>query len=79
MVSSETVHQLNRSVPDAFGKMQLLLLLANDRHLLSVLLAKLLKKNQIYREMWLCYASVTLQDRCHSQWNRSHAQESLIH
>jgi hypothetical protein len=73
------MHQLNRSVSDAFGKLQLLLLPANDRHLLSISLAKFLKKVQTYKEMWLHNALVNLQDRCHSPWNRHHAQERLIH
>jgi hypothetical protein len=78
-VSSAELHRLNRSVSDAFSRLQLLSLPANDWHLLSISLAKLLKKDQLYKETWLRNASMTLQDKCHSQWSRRHAQERLIH
>jgi hypothetical protein len=66
-VTRVAMHQLNRSISEAFGKLQLLLLPANDRHLLSISLARLLQKNQTYKDMWLCNASAVVKDKYHKQ------------
>ncbi len=78
VVSQNELHILDRKIKDVFGRLQSIVLSANDKHLISLNLPRLLKKDSIYKEMWLANAETVSAGRCHSQWTRRHSQATLI-
>jgi hypothetical protein len=63
LVSEREEHILNRNVSEAFNSLQSRMLPINDRHLLSLRLGHLLKKNSIYKEVWLNTANIVISSR----------------
>lgn len=63
---------------DNFNKLQIPLLLAHDRHLISLCLSQLLKKDRIYKEVWLNNAFMAISRHSHTQWSKGHANEVKI-
>ncbi len=53
VVSSGQLHALDRKVSEAFNGLKNLLLPAHDRQLISLNIAGLLKKDQLFKEAWL--------------------------
>jgi hypothetical protein len=60
VVSDMASRLLNRQVSLAYNDLQSLLLPAHDRHLLSLKLHRLLKKDSMYKEVWLRNAQAIL-------------------
>jgi hypothetical protein len=78
VVSQNELCILDRKIMDVFSRLQSIVLLANDKHLISLKLLRLLKKDRIYKEMRLVNAETVSAGRCHSQWTRRHSQVNLI-
>ncbi len=60
IVTDREERALNRDVKEAFNKLQSMMLPIHDRHLLSLPLAHLLKKNMLYKEVLLRNASTVI-------------------
>jgi hypothetical protein len=67
----------NRDVAEAFNTLQSMLLLIHDRHLLSLRLARLLKKNTLYKEVWLRNANIVISSCGRDQSHQRSMQSSL--
>ncbi len=69
VVTTTELHRLNRRVTDTYTTLRSVLLPAHDRHLISGTLPRLLKKDLVYKEVWLRNALATLnsthQATCH--------------
>jgi hypothetical protein len=61
VVTDRSSRSLNRQVSLLFSELQSHLLPAHDRHLLAMKLARLLKKDSTYKEVWLRNAQAALQ------------------
>jgi hypothetical protein len=51
---------INKKIIDAYTSLRLCLLPAHDRHLISLKLPWLLKKDKVFKEVWLCHATLAL-------------------
>jgi hypothetical protein len=69
---------LNREVSDAFNKLQSALLPINDRHIISLRLACLLKKPKLYKEVWLSNASTIIGNRSNHSSQQNDPRGSLL-
>jgi hypothetical protein len=65
VVSDAELQILDWNVRNNFTKLQALMLPAHDRHMLSQDLTRLLKKDKVYKEVWLRNA-MTIDDAKHS-------------
>jgi hypothetical protein len=79
VVSDVELQILDRNVHNNFTKLQALLLPAHDRHLLSLDSTRLLKKDKVYREVWLRNATSVINGQCQAQWTKRNANVQLIH
>jgi hypothetical protein len=69
---------IDRNVHNNFTKLQDLLLPAHDRHLVSLDLTRLLKKDKVFKEVWLRNATMVINGRCQTQWTKRNANVQLI-
>jgi hypothetical protein len=67
----------NRDVAEAFNTLQSMMLPINDRHLLSLRLARLLRKNTLYKEVWLRNANIIISSGGRNQPHQRSMQSSL--
>lgn len=63
MVTDREERALNREDAEAFNNLQSMILPIHDRHLLSLQLACLIKKNILYKEAWLRNARTIIGSR----------------
>jgi hypothetical protein len=63
VVSINELRCLNRRVTDTYTNLQSSLLPAHDRHLFSIKLPRYLKKDKVYKEVWLRNAMIALGSR----------------
>jgi hypothetical protein len=78
VVSENELRILDRNIKDVFSRLQSIVLSANDKHLISFKLSRLLKKDRMYKETWLANAETLSVGRSYSQWTRWHSQATLI-
>ena len=78
VVSEAELRTLNRNVRNNFIKLQALLLPAHDRHLISLDLPRLLKKDKVYKVVWLQNSAVVIDGRCQTQWLNRNAKAQMI-
>ncbi len=71
VVNDQSSCSLNCWVLSAYTDLQSLLLKAHDRHLLVMKLSHLLKKDTLYKEVWLCNAQSVFQGNSHEGKNQS--------
>ncbi len=69
---------IDRSVRNNFTKLQNLLLPAHDKHLLSLALPRLLKKDKVFKEAWLRNATMVINGHCQAQWIMRNANAQMI-
>ncbi len=60
MNNSAQLYALDRNISETFNKLKNLLLLVYDRHLISLNIARLLKKNQVFKEASLFNAMIVI-------------------
>ena len=78
VVSNAALRHLDMKVMDTFNRIRSLLLPAHDRHLISLSLSRLLKKDRIYKEVWLNNALVSISGYNHTQWSKRHSNEVML-
>ena len=78
VVSDAEIRLLHRKVTDIFNRLQSLLLPPHDRHLISLPVSRLLKKDRIYKEAWLTNALAAISGHNNTQWSKRHAHEVMI-
>jgi hypothetical protein len=78
MVSTAELRALDKKVKDTFCRLQSITLSANDRHLLTIPLKRILNKDKMYKEAWLYNATTVSASRCHSLWAKRQSQEVLL-
>jgi hypothetical protein len=69
-VAEREERAIDKAVIDVFNKLQSMLLSPHDRHLTDIRLGKLLKKNMLYKEVWLRQASTVTGTNRIQQCNR---------
>ncbi len=72
------IHRINRNILEAFITLSSLPLPVHDRHIISIKLPKLLKKDRVFKECWPQNAMAIINGRCHFQWSKRHSTAALI-
>jgi hypothetical protein len=78
LVSEAELRTLDRKIRSIFLQLQIMSLSAQDRHLLSTLLPRLLKKDRAHKSEWLRNATLALHSRSHAHWIRTNTNAQLI-
>lgn len=78
MVLDIETHKTNHKVVETYSRLQGLILPAHDKHLISLSLARLLKKDKTVKEVRIGHALAAINGRGHKHWSRRHSQEVLI-
>ncbi len=77
-VSHASIKALDGKVTEAYATLHNLMLSMHDRHLISLNIARLLKKDQLYKESWLSNALPVISGRNKLQWNKRQANERMM-
>jgi hypothetical protein len=78
LVSDAELHTIDRNIRNSFLHLRSISLPAHDRHLLSISLTRLLRKDRSYKSEWLRLATIVLQSKAHEQWLRRTSNALLI-
>lgn len=76
-VSERELWQLNKEVTDVFNLLQARMLPIHDRHLLSLKLSRLLKKDKVYKEVWIHNAMFAV-NGCNRNRNTRHISRGIM-
>jgi hypothetical protein len=66
---------VDRQVRETYTRLTDLSLPAHDKHLVSLSLSRLLKKDKVYKEVWLNNAGPVLSGRQRYVWSKRHSCE----
>jgi hypothetical protein len=78
LVSDAELRTIDRNIRNSFLHLRSISLPAHDRHLLSISLPRLLRKDHAYKSEWLCLATLVLRSKAHEQWIRRTSNALLI-